>query len=234
MYKIGLEITQDWPEFIREMGEFISSNAALSAPPLVPEIKLYLAREIDPLWRMTEEVFQTKNIPPPFWAFAWPGGQALARYILDHPQLVAGKRVFDFASGSGLVALAAKMAGAAEVTANDIDPVAIVALTLNAKSNDLVLTASHKNMINAPMEGYDIILAGDFCYEWPMAGYAIDWMRVQVSVGLGVYFADPGRPHAPLSGIEECANYRVPTSRDLEDSDQKIVKVFRLLETAED
>jgi predicted nicotinamide N-methyase len=184
---------------------------------------------IDPLWRATEEVFQTKNIPPPFWAFAWPGGQALARYILDHPETVRGKRVFDFASGSGLVALAAKKAGAAEVTANDIDPVAIVAIAANAQENNLVLTTLHQNMLNADMAAYDVILAGDFCYEWPMAGYAVEWLRGCVAQGKTVFFADPGRPHAPRDGIAEVARYTISTTTDIEDSVQKVTMVYRLL-----
>lgn len=229
MYKVGLEITDDWPEFMRGMSAFITANASPLAPPLVPELTLYLAAEVNPLWRATEELFSSRNIPPPFWAFAWPGGQAMARYLLDHPGTVSGKRVFDFASGSGLVALAAKKAGAAAVTANDIDPVAICAITQNAQRNGLELTVQHANMLNQPLPDVDVLLAGDFCYEWPMAGYAIDWMRSLAARGVTVLFADPGRPHAPREGLEELARYPVPTSRDLEDSEEKLTRVFRLL-----
>lgn len=234
MYKIGLEIQDDWPAFLDGAAAFITSNTSLIAPPAVPELKLHLATAFDPIWRMTEEMFASKNIPAPFWCVAWPGGQALARYLLDHPHMVAGKRVFDFASGSGLVALAAKRAGATHVIANDIDPVSMAAITLNAKANDLELIIEHKNRLNAPVEDADIILAGDFCYEWPMAGYAVEWMRGLVQAGKTVLFADPGRLYAPKEGIEELFSITIPTSRDVEDNDHKTVRVFRLLAAEEE
>lgn len=229
MYKIGLEVKDDWPAFLDGAAAFIASATSLISPPAVPELKLHLATAFDPIWRMTEEMFANQKIPAPFWCVAWPGGQALARYILDHPQLVAGKRVFDFASGSGLVALAAKRAGAAAVIANDIDPVAMAAITLNAKANALELTIEHKNRLNAPVEDADVILAGDFCYEWPMAGYAVEWLRGLAAAGKTVLFADPGRVYAPKEGIEALFKITIPTTRDVEDNDHKDVRVFRLL-----
>lgn len=220
---------QDWPAFIRTMNEFIVKNTVPMAPDLVPELKMYLASEITPIWRATESFFSDSNIKPPFWAFAWPGGLALARYILDNPAVVAGKRVFDFASGSGIMALAAKKAGAANVTANDIDPVSIVAIAMNASINNMVITTEHADAINRDMKGYDIIIAGDFCYEWPMAGYAIEWLRAQAASGITVLFADPGRPHAPRTGVEEVARYTIPTTREVEDSDHKVTIIYKLL-----
>lgn len=220
---------QNWPEFAAFYGRFIRAHTALAQPPLVPEISLYLASAITPLWRATEESFARQNIPPPFWSFAWPGGQAMARYILDNPDHVKNKRVFDFASGSGLIALAAKKAGASDVIANDVDPLAIVAMALNADANHLSITSLHQNMVHKALPDVDVIIAGDFCYEWPMAGYAIEWLRALVLEGKTVLFADPGRPHAPKDDIEELAIYDVPTTREVEDREVKETRVFRML-----
>ncbi|MBI3418703.1 MAG: methyltransferase [Proteobacteria bacterium] len=211
------------------MNPFITANTAAASPGLVPEIQLYLATEITPLWRSCEKFLQRENIPPPFWALAWPGGQALSRYILDHPETVRGKRVLDFASGSGLVALACKKAGAVAVTANDVDPMAIVATSLNATLNGQELNVLHDNLIGRALPEVDVITAGDFCYEWPMAGYAMEWLRRLVGEGKTVLFADPGRPHAPLGGFIELFRIAVPTTRDVEDSETKSTGVFRLL-----
>jgi predicted nicotinamide N-methyase len=220
---------QDWPSFVRTMSVFIEKNTARARPPMVPEIELYLATEFTPLWRTTEQLLQRQNIPPPFWGFAWPGGQALARLILEEPERVRGKRVFDFASGSGLVALACQKAGAASVTANDIDPMAIVAIGMNAHINRLEINVRHEDLVGKSLPDFDLILAGDFCYEWPMAGYAVEWLRGEAAQGREVIFADPGRPHAPQSGIEELKRYKVPTSKEVEDSEVKNTGVFRLL-----
>jgi predicted nicotinamide N-methyase len=221
-------LTRDWTKALQVMHAFIVENTLPQYPPLVPELNLYLVCEINPLWRATEALLAKQNIPPPFWCFAWPGGQALARYILDNPDTVRGKRVFDFASGSGLVALACKKAGAAHVTANDVDPIAITAIGMNAKLNNLDIEVLHDNRMGKPLPDYDVILAGDFCYEWPMAGYAVEWLRSEVAAGREVLFADPGRPHAPRTGIEEIARYTVPTTTEVEDSTSKSTGLFRL------
>jgi predicted nicotinamide N-methyase len=220
---------QDWPSFLRLMSAFIEKNAQRARPPMVPEIELYLVTEITPLWRATEKLLQRENIPPPFWGFAWPGGQALARTILEDHDIVRGKRVFDFASGSGLAALAAKKAGALSVTANDVDPMAIAAMGLNAHINKLDIEVRHDNLIGKSLKDFDIILAGDFCYEWPLAGYAVEWLRGEAAQGREVIFADPGRPHAPKTGIQELRRFQVPTSKEVEDSEVKSTGVFRLL-----
>lgn len=225
---------QNWPEFSKRMGAFIMRNTQLAAPPLVPEISLYLANDVTPLWKATEEFLQKQNIPAPFWCFAWPGGQALARYILDNPESVRGKRVLDFASGSGLVAIAAKISGALSVTANDVDPLAIVSIGLNATHNKAALNVLHDNLVGKNLPDYDVLLAGDFCYEWPMAGYAVEWLRGQVAQGRRVLFADPGRPHAPRTGLQELARYAVATTTAVEDSDVKSTGVFNLLPSEED
>jgi len=218
----NMPVKPDWPGFIR-------SHTVLAAPPLVPELSLYLASEITPLWRVTESLLAREDVPPPFWSFAWPGGQALARFILDNPGLVAGKRVFDFASGSGIVALAAKKAGAAEVIANDVDPVAIIAIAMNAAHNQLCISPLAKNCVHDSLAGFDLILAGDFCYEWPMAGYAVEWLRRLAGQGKTVLCADPGRAYLPLEGKEACGRYDVPTTTEVEDSTIKTTTIYRFL-----
>jgi predicted nicotinamide N-methyase len=224
---------EDWPVFTRRCSKFIIENTALARPPLVPELQLWLASDITPLWKAVEKALDSRNIPAPFWSFAWAGGQALSRYILDHPETVRGKKVFDFATGSGLCALAAKLAGAKEVTANDIDPFAIVATGMNAEANNLQVLVAHEDNVGRALPQPDIILAGDFCYEWPMAGYAVEWMRSLVKQGKTVIFADPGRVYTPHEGTELLATYEVPTPRAIEDSDMKVTRVCRMLEEEE-
>lgn len=219
----------DEAAFARDMRAFIAAHTRVTSPPLVPELKLFLADEITPLWRATERYFSNTNIKPPFWAFAWPGGIALARHILDHPDLCKDKRVLDFASGSGIVALAAARAGAVCVTAADIDPVAHVAIAMNAELNKVSLLHEKSDIIGRAVEDCDLILAGDFCYEWPMAGYAVEWLRAAAAAGREVLFADPARPHAPRLGIEEIAHFTIPTTREVEDSDSKRTTIYRLL-----
>jgi|ERR1043166_2346467 predicted nicotinamide N-methyase len=220
--------TSAWPEFLQSASAFIAEKAVRARPPLVPEIELYLCSDITPLWQAFEAELQAKAAPAPFWSYAWAGGQALSRYILDHPELVKGKRVFDFASGSGLVALAAKRAGAAAVSANDIDPFAIVAIGMNAQLNGLDLLLVHEDKVGAPLEDADVILAGDFCYEWPMAGYATEWLR-GLAAHKEVFIADPGRMHAPKDGLEKLAEFDVPADLSVEESTVKRTGVFRLL-----
>ena len=199
-------------------------NTELIAPPLVPEIKLHLASEVLALWHKTEEELVRIGVPPPYWAFAWPGGQALARYILDHPDLVAGKRVLDFGAGSGLVALAAAKAGARHVIAADIDPFAVAAISRNAKANALTVEAVDKDMIGS-RERFDLILIGDMCYERPLAERLMAWLKeTQADILLG----DPGRTYFPKTGLTRLAIYSVPTTRELEDRDIRETGIWRL------
>ncbi len=220
---------EDWPTYIKDNSEFILNNTQLKNPPLLPEMKLYLSEVFNALWRVTETRFEAKNIPPPFWSFAWPGGQALARYVLDNPEIVRGKRVFDFASGSGLCAIAAKMSGAASVVANDVDPLSIVAVGMNAQANGVDVDVLHDNKINRDLPDIDVILAGDFCYEWPMAGYAIEWLRAQIKQGKTVLLADPGRNYLPKEGLEKLAEYDIATPLEVEDSEIKHTTIYKLL-----
>jgi predicted nicotinamide N-methyase len=206
--------------------DFIRANTALIAPPLVPEIKLYLATEVVPLWRATEEELEKIGVPPPYWAFAWAGGQALARYVLDHPSLVAGKQVLDIGSGSGLVAVAAAQAGAAHVIAADIDAFACAAMRLNAAANSLNITATQDDMIGQPGD-WDIVLVGDLFYERPLAERLLAWLRSLKSTAL---LGDPGRTYFPKSGVEKLATYNVQTTRDLEDREIRETSVYRLVQ----
>lgn len=209
-------------------GRFVRENTALMAPPLVPEVRLHLASEVVPLWRKTEEELAAEGIPPPYWAFAWAGGQALARYILDNRAEVAGCSVLDFGSGSGLVAIAAARAGAESVLASDIDPLARAAILLNAEANGLELQVAGDDLIGRD-EGWDVILLGDMCYERPLAERLLEWLRAKVATGSTVLLGDPGRSYFPKSGIEKLATYRVQTTRELEDREIRETSVYRLL-----
>jgi predicted nicotinamide N-methyase len=205
--------------------EFIKSNAALIAPPLVSEIKLYLATEVVPLWRATEEELAEIGVPPPYWAFAWAGGQALSRYVLDHPQLVAGKRVLDIGAGSGLVAIAAAIAGASSVLAADIDSFSCAAIHLNAAANRCTVTVTQDDMIGTA-GNWDIILVGDLFYERPLAERLLAWL---MPLGVPALLGDPGRNYFPKERVERLATYSVQTSRDLEDREIRETGVYRLM-----
>ncbi len=204
--------------------QFITTNAALMAPPLVPEIKLYLATEVVPLWRATEEELEKMGVPPPYWAFAWAGGQALARYILDHPEQIAGKHVLDIGAGSGLVAIAAAKAGAASVLAADIDAFSAAAIGLNAAANGCVVAVTQDDLIGIA-GNWDIILVGDLFYERPLAERLLAWLKTLKRPAL---LGDPGRSYFPKDDVERLALYSVQTSRDLEDREIRETGVYRL------
>ncbi len=208
---------------------FIRANTALHEPPLVPEIKLYLATEIVPIWRMTEEELEKSGLPPPFWAFAWAGGQALARYILDHPETVAAKRVLDFGSGSGLIAIAAMKAGAASVLAADIDGFAAAAIGLNAEMNDVSILVTTEDIVGSANLGWDVILIGDMCYERPLAERIETWVHDLVAGGALALIGDPGRTYLPKTGLDKLVSYAVKTTRELEDTDVRNTSVWRVL-----
>ncbi|HEX3066668.1 MAG TPA: 50S ribosomal protein L11 methyltransferase [Dongiaceae bacterium] len=195
---------------------FVRRETIIANPPLVPEIRLHLASEVVPLWQATEADLERHNLPPPYWAFAWPGGQALARYLLDHPHDLRGQRVLDFAAGSGLAAIAAAKTGAASVAAAEIDRFAIAAIGLNAGLNAVALDLIEKDIMG--QDGpWDVILAGDVCYERPMAERAGRWFARLAASGKRVLMGDPGRNYLPAAGLSEVARYQIPTSLDLED-----------------
>lgn len=205
---------------------FVRANTALGASRLVPGIRLYLASEITPLWQASEAFLRQHDMAPPFWAFAWPGSEALARYIIEHPDLVRGLRVLDFAAGGGLAGLAARLAGAARVDAAEIDPLAGAAIGLNAAENGLAVNVLLGDIVGADCR-WDVIICGDVCYEAPMTRHIMPWLR-RCAAGAVVIIADPGRRYAPDEG-EVLARYEVPVSLELEDSCARQVKLFRLL-----
>ena len=207
---------------------FILANTGLQAPPHVPEIRLHLADEAHDLWHKTEEELATIGLPPPFWAFAWAGGQGVARYILDHPEAVRGKTVLDFASGSGLVAIAAMKAGAKSVVASDIDHFALPAIDINAKANGVAVTASLDDLIGAD-HGWDVVLAGDVFYEKPLADRLIPWFAKLAERGAEIIVGDPGRAYLPKDRLEQLAVYTVPVTRALEDSEVKRTTVWAFI-----
>jgi predicted nicotinamide N-methyase len=212
---------------VNDAAAFIRANTELLSPPLVPEIKLHLATEIVPIWRKTEEELAAEGIPPPFWAFAWAGGQALARWVLDNPETVRGRRVLDFATGSGLSAIAAMKAGADEVIANEIDGFAIAATVLNANANDVRVACAHEDLIGRD-DGWETVLAGDVCYEREMSSRVFDWLKALARRGALVLVGDPGRNYLPRDGMTELAVYDVQTTRELEDREVRRTKVWRV------
>ncbi len=205
---------------------FILANTRLIAPPLVPEVRLWLADEAVPIWKKTEDELGAMGLPPPFWAFAWAGGQALARYLIDNPALVRDRRALDFASGSGLVAIAAALAGAAEAQASDIDAFAAAAIQANAVENGVAVTARREDLIGAD-EGWDVVLAGDAAYEKDLAADATNWLAALARRGATVLVGDPRRAYLALDRLECVIEYRVPVTRELEDSEIKRTGVFR-------
>ncbi|HKP25966.1 MAG TPA: 50S ribosomal protein L11 methyltransferase [Dongiaceae bacterium] len=207
---------------------FILAQTAIAASPLVPEIKLHLATEITPIWEATEATLAAMNLPPPYWAFAWAGGQALTRFLIDHPDWVQGKRVLDFAAGSGLSAIGAAKAGAAQTQAAEIDDFAIAAIALNARVNNVAIELVREDLIGVAPR-WDVVLAGDVCYERPMAEKVITWFRALASRGVAILMGDPGRAYLPQSGLLELARYQVPTSLELEDRTQRETIVWRLM-----
>jgi predicted nicotinamide N-methyase len=204
---------------------FILAHTRLLPTPHAPEILLYVADEATALWQKTEEELGAIGLPPPFWAFAWAGGQALARYLLDRPEIVAGKRVLDFASGSGLVGIAAAKAGAARVEAADIDAFAVAAQALNARANGVTL-ASREDDLVVRDEGWDVVLAGDICYERDTAERVVAWLRALHARGAVVLIGDPGRSYLPKD-LVPLATYEVPVTRALEDAEIKKASVWR-------
>ena len=208
---------------------FVRRKTAVAAPPLVPEIRLHLATEVTPIWQATEETLAHSALPPPFWAFAWAGGQALARYLLDHPAEVAGRSVLDFGAGSGLVAIAAAKAGAACVLAAEIDHFAAAAIATNAALNDVAIAVSTADVLDSVDPRWEVVAAGDVCYERPMADRVTGWLRRLAARRLLVLLGDPGRAYLPSEGLVERARYLVPVSRELEDRDTRDTIVWEVL-----
>jgi predicted nicotinamide N-methyase len=217
---------------IADRKAFIRTNTRLKPVPHVPEISLYVADESVPLWLKTEEELGAMGLPPPYWAFAWAGGQALARYIIDHPHEVAGKRVLDLASGSGLVAIAAAKAGAAPVIAADIDAFTEAAVALNAEANDVYIEVIVQDLLDQLAQDaarYDVILVGDLFYERDTAARALAFLDRHAATGARVLIGDPGRTYLPKERLARLAEYSVPVTRELEDLEIKRTTVWELL-----
>ncbi len=208
-------------------GSFIHENTRLLAPPLVPEVTLHLAHEALPLWEKTEEELGALGLPPPFWAFAWAGGQALARHVLDNPQLAEGRHVLDFGSGSGLVGIAAMKAGARRVAASEIDGFAFAAIAANAEANGVALEIERGDLIGGDA-GWDTVLIGDAFYEKPLAERLFAWLERLAGRGATVLIGDPGRTYLPRDRLTRVATYEVPVTRALEDAEIKRTGVWRL------
>lgn len=206
---------------------YVKGNSVVQSAPLVPEIRLHLADERAPLWHKTQRDLYDDGIVLPFWAFAWAGGQALARFILDDPSRVRGKRVLDFASGSGLAAIAAMMAGARSALAVDIDPLAETAALMNALENGVILETSTADMVGQSLEDFDLILAGDICYEQSVAERVHGWLHREAALGREVLIGDPGRTFLPRGALEQVTAYGVKSARDLDDTDVRNACVWR-------
>ncbi|HYB56638.1 MAG TPA: 50S ribosomal protein L11 methyltransferase [Alphaproteobacteria bacterium] len=207
---------------------FVRAHTVVASTALLPEIWLHLASEITPLWQATEVSLEAQGVAPPYWAFAWVGGQALARYVLDRPQSVRGRRVLDFAAGSGIAAIAAALAGARQVAASELDPLALAALALNAAENGVTLSSLSEDLTESPARGWDVILAGDVCYERPMAERVAAWLAAASREGALVLLGDPGRAYLPQAGLVELARYTVETTRELEDRERRETAIYRV------
>ncbi len=209
---------------------FVRDNTRVLPPPHVPELSLHLADEATALWEKTEEDLGEMGLPPPYWAFAWAGGQALARYVLDNPAVVAGKSVIDFAAGSGVVGIAAMRAGARAVVSTEIDGFALSAIAANAALNDVVVEARGEDSTVQAAGRFDVVLCGDVFYEKPMAAKVLAWLDREIAAGATVLVGDPGRSYLPKDRLESVAEYRVPVTRALEDSEIKLTRVWRFRE----
>lgn len=218
---------------IPDAAAFIRENTRIQTVPHAQEVSLWLADEVTPIWRLTEEELGELGLPPPFWAFAWAGGQGLARWLLDHPDEAAGKRVLDFAAGSGLVGVAAMKAGAASALCADIDPFCGAAVALNAELNSVALAFTDVDLLESPAPDVDLICAGDVFYEGPMAERVLAWLIEAQGRGVRVLVGDPIRTYFPKSGFDLLAEYEVPTTRELEDSAVKRTRVWTLSEASE-
>ncbi|MFC4021940.1 class I SAM-dependent methyltransferase [Micromonospora sp. GCM10011542] len=206
---------------------FVRLHARLAPVPFVPEVRLHQADEPIGLWELTEGEFSSDR-PPPFWAFAWAGGQGLARYVTDHPELVAGRRVLDLAAGSGLVAIAAARGGAASVRAVEVDELAVAAVALNAAANEVRVDAELGDILDGDADGAEVVLAGDVFYSQAMANRMLRFLLRAARAGARVLVGDPGRAFLPRERFDELAVYEVPVPEALESVRVKRTTVWQL------
>lgn len=209
---------------------FVRRNTRLTPVPGLPGVRLQLADDVMAVMRLAGAELGQADPALPFWAFAWAGGLAVSRYLVDHPEEVAGRRVLDVASGSGLCAVVAMRLGAASVHAIDIDPFSQAAVALNARANGVRVGFSRQDLLDTPPPPCDVILAGDVCYEETMASRMLEWLRLATRGGTRVLLGDPGRTYLP-AGLERLASYRVQTSLELEDAETKNSAVFTFAES---
>ena len=208
---------------------FVLAHTRLQRPPHAPELQLHLADEVTPIWRMTEAALAAQGVPPPFWAFAWAGGQGLARWLLDHPEEVRGRRVLDFASGSGLVGIAAALAGASDVLCADVDPFCAAACALNAAANGVAVRSVEADLLDSPAPSdAEVICAGDIAYERPLAERVRTWLVEARRRGARVLIGDPRRSYFDPAGLTPLAEYRVAVTRELEDAEVKRTGVWTM------
>ena len=213
---------------MKPVADFLRAHTEIAHHPFVPEIALHIAREVVPIWQAMEIWQEHSNLPPPYWAFCWPGGAALTRYVLDHPEWVRGKRVLDLAAGCGVTAIAAALRGADAIAA-DIDLVAAQVISRNAALNHVAVAVVTEDVTDGVAAGWDVVLAGDVCYERPMAGQVFAWLRRNAAAGATVLMADPGRDYLPTEGLQRVAQYTVPTTMDLEKDPSRSTAVYRVL-----
>ncbi|MFZ1990164.1 MAG: 50S ribosomal protein L11 methyltransferase [Alphaproteobacteria bacterium] len=207
--------------------DFVMRHTRASRPPLVPEIELLLGNMVIPLWQLVESEFEVQGLAPPYWAFAWPGGQALARFILDDPAIARGRTVLDFASGSGIAGIAAARSGALSVLCADTDPFAAAACTLNGVRNRVSLHTTTDDLIGSDLVP-DLVLAGDICYDRNMSSRSVKWLEELALKGATVLLGDPGRDYLPKTGLARLTDYSIKTSLDLEDREMRRTDVYRL------
>ncbi len=214
-----------------ERRRFIRAHARLDNPPMLPELRFWLAAEATDLWEASEEFLEERGLPPPFWAFAWAGGQALARYVLDTPGLVRGKRTLDFGAGGGIVAIAALTAGAHSALAVDLDPFAAIATRLNGEANACRPDVATQDATDLNPADFDLILAADVCYERAQSDPSSAWLAQAAACGATVLLGDPGRAYLPTDLLEPIATYDVPTPATLENAPITPTRVWRLRAT---
>ena len=213
---------------------FVLRHTRLRPVPGLEEMRLHLADQVLPLWHAVEAETGAADPPLPYWAFAWAGGLAIGRYLRDHPEAVAGRRVFDLASGSGLCAIAAMNAGAAAATGADIDPFAAAAIKLNAGANGRRVTVIRRDVLDEEPPDADVILAGDCWYDAGLAVRVLPWLRRARDHGIDVLVGDPGRRYLPTGDLVELASYEVRTTTELEDLDLKQGLVYALRQVQAD
>ena len=198
--------------------------------PHLEELRLHLADDVYALWHDVQLETDDPDAALPYWAFAWGGGLAIGRYLREHPELVAGRRIFDLASGSGLCAIAAMRAGATAAAASDIDPLALAAMRLNARANDCRIDVVGRDVLDEPPPDADVVLAGDCWYEAGLAQRVLPWLQWARDLGIEVLVGDPGRAYLPVEDLVELATYDVRTTTDLEDLQRRRGHVYRLRE----